>query len=234
MKKFLKIVLWIVLIVALIGVWVLGYFGLIPGISAIFGSDQPRDLGAPHTEADLMSGQAKLGQAFVEPSAGMDPYEQLRASAASPVDAQLTNTEYAAHIEQVHPIDDVQVVFAGSEIEVSGRITRSRIPGFLRTMGLTDDSNEAEVLSAIDRYMPVDPVFYFRGGAVAENDDMEITLTEAEFARFPVAPEEASEVLEFYLETIIAQTPSLQADRVTIESGQMHFRGTATAEVPRY
>jgi len=58
MKLLLKIILVIVAIVVLVG----GYLGFIPGVSGLFGSDQPRDLGAAYTEADLASGQAKLKQ----------------------------------------------------------------------------------------------------------------------------------------------------------------------------
>ena len=57
MKKWLIVVLVLILIPTL----VLGYLGFVPGVSAIMGSNRPRDLGVRYTEADLSSLMAKNG-----------------------------------------------------------------------------------------------------------------------------------------------------------------------------
>ena len=231
MKKILKALFWLVLIVALVGVWVLGYFGFIPGISALFGSDQPKDLGVVVTEADLVSAQEKLGQSFVETSG--DPNEQLNASPSHPVSAVLTNTEWAAHMERVHPVDDLQIRISGNTVEASGRIVRDRIPGMIRTLGYGDIS-DTEILDTIDRYLPNDPVFYLSGTGSVQNDDVTVALTEVELGRFSLPQEDVSEGLAAYFEAMIEAAPGFSVSSVTLSDAGLSFSGIATNEVPQY
>lgn len=62
MKTFFKFVGFLILILIIVVILLLGYLGFVPGVSAIFGSNKPRDLGITHTQADLDSAQTKLGQ----------------------------------------------------------------------------------------------------------------------------------------------------------------------------
>ena len=231
MKKFMKIMLWVLLIVVLIGVWVLGYFGLVPGISAIFGSDQPRDLGVESGPEDFASVQAKLGQEIVEP--GADPRAQLEAALANPVNTSITQEEYSEHVMQVHPVSDVQVRFDGDTFAVSGKIDKSRIPGFIETLGFTD-VDSSEVLDAVNTYLPGDAIFYMTGTALAENDAVTLSLTNAEIGRFGIDPAEAEPYVAGYLEMVADAIPAFNMESITIRDGEMHFSGTAPAELPRY
>lgn len=55
MKTILAIIAGLFLLIVISIVGVLGYFGFIPGVSKIFGSDQPRDLGVTYSYADYTS-----------------------------------------------------------------------------------------------------------------------------------------------------------------------------------
>ena len=233
MKKFFKIILWSIIIIVLLAVLILGYFGFVPGLSTLFGSNSPRDLGIPHTEEDLMSGQQKLGQTFVAPSA--NPYNQVRSAAASPVDAKLSQEEYAAHVERVHPISDVQIRFEGSTFEMSGRIDKDRISTFVRTLGITEtEVTEKEIIDAVNKYLPVNPVFYIAGSGETKNNAVSFDLSKAEMGRLPVDTSLASDALEGYIELIIDQIPALSADSVTVQNGEMLYQGTAPENLPHY
>jgi hypothetical protein len=232
MKKFFKILLWLVLIIILILVLILGYFGFIPGISTLFGSNSPRDLGVTHTEADLTSVQDKLSQSFVIST--KNPFEQLKSSDGTEVDTLISQEEYSAHLEQVHPIDDVQVLFEGDRFQMSGRIVRDRIPGFIKTLGIGDDVSTEEILEVIDTYLPSDPVFYISGTGSATNNRVNTDISKAEIGRLPVDETLAGDTLKNYIELILQQAPAFSADSITIEDGELHFIGTATKEIPRY
>ena len=57
--KIFKLLLIILLIIVVGAVLLLGYLGFIPGLSTIFGSDKPRDLGVKYTYADYVSAAQK-------------------------------------------------------------------------------------------------------------------------------------------------------------------------------
>ena len=54
----------IVLVLALIAVLVAGWFGMVPGVSAVLGATKVRDLGVRYTAADFTSYQEKTGITF--------------------------------------------------------------------------------------------------------------------------------------------------------------------------
>lgn len=231
MKKLFIILGAGILILVVVGVLALGYVGLMPGVSAIFGANQPRDLGVEPTAADLVSAQEKLGQVITDPQ--VDPAAQLKTATGNPVDTILTQEEYTAHAEQIHPVSDLQIKLEGSSFEISGRLDKARIPQFARTWGLTDASDR-EILDVVDKYAPVDPIFYIAGTGGAENNQLEIDLTRAELGRLSVSTEQAREALESYTEALFQQVPGFSVDNSYIENGQLIFQGTVVEEVPRY
>ena len=50
----------------LLVVLVLGYLGFMPGVSALFGSSTPKDLGVTYTAQDFASAHAKMGSMMQE------------------------------------------------------------------------------------------------------------------------------------------------------------------------
>lgn len=231
MRKVVKRVLIFFAVVIVLVVGVAAYFGFVSGVSTLFGSNKPRDLGVVSTPVHLDSVQAKLGQQFVTPAA--DPHAQLELSPSNQVDVVISQEEYSQHITRLHPLGEVQVKFTGDTFEASGRLERSRIPAFVRTLGVSGVS-DTEILEFIDDWIPFDPVFYFVGSARGANDDVTISLTRAEIGRFPVSSDTASQILEGYLESVLESVPGFSIDELTIADGMMHFNGTATAEVPEY
>ncbi|MEK7874346.1 MAG: hypothetical protein AAB502_10895, partial [Chloroflexota bacterium] len=60
MKTLLIAVAVLVVVAVLAG----GYFGFVPSVSSIFGSNRPRDLGVRYTQADLQSLRGKTGTQY--------------------------------------------------------------------------------------------------------------------------------------------------------------------------
>lgn len=61
MKKFIKVIFGIFLVIILGIVLVLGYFGFVPGVSNLLGSNKPRDLEVRTTAAEYDSYIKKAG-----------------------------------------------------------------------------------------------------------------------------------------------------------------------------
>ena len=96
MKRFLK---WLsitlgVLIIVMVSVG--GYFGLVPGVSSIFGSDKPKDLGVTYTEADRLSGRAKAGWEVIELPSDLLPEESYSFTGQNAVDTTFNERELTA------------------------------------------------------------------------------------------------------------------------------------------
>lgn len=231
MKTIIKLFVITLLITVLIAVLGLGYLGFIPGVSALMGTNKPRNLGIRHTEKDLSSAQTKLGQTIVEPQA--NPYQQYKFAQGHPVDIALTQEEYSAHVERIHPVADMQIKFTGSSFEMSGRVVRSRIPQFIRTWGVADVS-DAEVLNVVSKYFPTDPIFYLAGSGSAKSNVLTLNLTKAELGRLPIPTDRAKELIELYTETLFSQVPGFSVEESTIQDGQLHFKGSAVKELPKY
>jgi len=64
MKKLMKMVVTLIVLLVVGAVLVLGYLGFVPGLSSVFGSDKPRDLGVTYTAQDKASFDQKIGGTF--------------------------------------------------------------------------------------------------------------------------------------------------------------------------
>lgn len=230
MKGLLKLFGLFFIVFLLLGFFILGYTGLIPGLSKFFGSDQPRNLGIKYTPQDLDSAQNKLKQTVTEAASSTENFNTLT---GIPVETVLTSEEYSAHVELLHPLSAVQIKLSGSNFEMSGRIDKARIPQYVRTWGLTNAS-DTEILNIADKYLPGNPVFYLSGSGSVKNDDMTINLTKAELGRLPVPTDQAEKVIELISETLFQQLAGFSAESTTIENGQLHFKGTSLPRVPKY
>ena len=229
--KLIKIIFLLIFVLLLLLVLGLGYMGVIPGLSSLLGSDKPRNLGIKYSKLDLDNAQHKLKQATVQVSS--DSSEDFNLPNGVPVETTLTSEEYSAHVEILHPLSDVQIKFEGSNFEASGRIDKKRIPQYVRTWGLTNAS-DAEIINVVDKYLPGNPVFYLAGTGSVTNDDMTVNFTKAELGRIPVPTDQAGQVFELISETLFQQIKAFTAENVTIENGQLHFKGVSLEKIPVY
>ena len=220
-----------ILVLIILVVLAAGYAGFVPGLSNVFGTNQPRDLETEVTEDHITSAQQKLNQSIVDP--GDDPHQQLINAGGVPVNTTLTQEEFAAHLTQLHPVSDVQVKIDGDTFEISGRIDRDRIPAFARTLGVDDGKSTSEILDIVDTYLPVSPVFYAKGTGSIEDNVPGVSFERTELGRVPVPNGQAADALEQYLDLVLGNSP-FSADYIAIEDGELVFKGSASRLVPRY
>jgi hypothetical protein len=174
--KALKVFLGLTGIVIIILFLILGYFGFVPGLSNLFGSNKPRDLGTRWTEADRVSGRTKTGVIYQALPAGTPIQDAIQTSGSKPITTQFTATEMTAIFNnkpvKFWPFKDVQLKFnANGSGEISGVLLKSRIPDYAAYIGAPKEAVDLAM-----KFLPVDPVFYVKG--VATLSDNKVGLFE--------------------------------------------------------
>lgn len=231
--KLLKFFATIVMVAIVLIVGVLGYAGLIPGVSAVFGANKPRDLGVPHTAQDLVSGQAKLQQTFVRPTEALTIKTILNAG-SSAVNTTLTAAEWAAHLEAIHPVKDLQVKFlSDGTFEASGRVDKARIFDAVKLLGYTNVS-QAKTLETVKKYLPGDAVFYMKGRGEMVDDKATVALDRYELGRLPVGQGAFSKMLASYANLMADNVPGLSIKVLEVKDGNLHIEGKAPKQLPQF
>lgn len=232
MIKAFKRLIWTVGFILAAIVLLLGYLGFIPGLSNLFGSNTPRDLQAAYTPADLASGQAKLDQEILAGESAPS-LRTIQNGGTSDVNTRLTNKEFAAHLEAIHPVKDLQVVFHDDgSFETSGRIDKGRITKFIQLLGYTNVS-EVDVLKTVNKYLPGSPSFYLKGkGAIADGVPT-MTLDEAKIGRIPASTSGLAKALVEYAKLNLDKIPGLDVTTMNITADGVSVIGTVPAAVPQ-
>lgn len=173
MKAF-KIIGIVLLIVILAVVLFLGYLGYIPGVSAIFGSNKPRDLGVKYTEEDRASARAKSQIEYTELPLSTPDEQSLVRSGTRPVTADFSSAEITALMNdrpfKYWPYKDVQMKFnADGTAEVSGRLVKDRVAGYCASIGVSK-----EVAEKVVQYLPANTVYYVKGKAALANNQVSV------------------------------------------------------------
>lgn len=183
MKKFLIVLGCIVVVLILIG----GYFGFIPGVSALFGSNKPRDLGVQYTEADRASARAKSQVVYTELPANTPDEQSIVRAGSRPVNITLTSAEVTALMNnrpfKYWPYKNVQIKFnSDGSAEVSGQLIKSRLAGYCASIGVNKS-----VADKVIKYLPSDPVFYVKGkGSLTDNKVSLLDPSKVEVGRLSI------------------------------------------------
>jgi len=156
--------------IVIVAVVVLGYLGFIPGVSNLFGSNKPKDLGVTYTAADYASAHARNGTTHTILPAGSVP--SIVFSGSHPVNTTYTQAEINALINmrdwESYPLKDCQLrINPDNTVEFSGIIITDRITGYLE--GLNEDEDALSAITDYLEYIPGDPAFYAKGTTVVSN-----------------------------------------------------------------
>jgi len=146
MKRFFKWLSITLVVLIIIIVLVGGYFGLVPGVSTLFGSDKPKDLGVTYTEADRLSGRAKAGWEVTELQPGLPLEESYISTGQNAVDASFNERELTAWANNpwiYFPLSDCQVrVNDDNTVEFSGKLNIGMLRDWIDAMGVAEEYSE--------------------------------------------------------------------------------------------
>lgn len=184
MKKGWKVFIGTVVVVVL----VLGWFGFVPGLSSIMGTNKAIDLGVTYTEEDLKSAIAKSGATYEAISGDPAANESISFSGSHEVNTSWTSAEMTALSNdrpwKYYPIKDVQIrINPDNTAEMSGVFSEKKLEGYATAIGTPQE--------VVDRLnlLPAEAAFYIKGTmALSENQVSKFDITSAKLNRLPVPP----------------------------------------------
>ena len=241
MKVVLGIFIGIVTVVVVI-VLVAGYFGFVPGISNIFGSNKPRDLGVTATHADYLSVTAKDQIQRIDLPADTPPDQSLSFSGTQGANFNITQAEATALLNYnpwpYFALKDCQVRFNDDGTgEMSGILEIDKMHDYAIGRGYSDtDYNNilkyVQTYSVVQKEMP----FYVKGTGSVVNGVISFDFTKLEIGRLSIPVSQLNDHKASLLDAAnkaMSKVPGFSVKNFSIEGGQMHFDGTLPKTITR-
>ncbi len=208
--------LFIVLVLGLI--LIAGYFGFVPILSDMMGSNKPRDLGVSFTSADYASGIAKVPGAQVLNPEYLCLICEYESSGSIPTKTTFTSEEFSAMLNKRNSdtgfVDDIQVKF-----NPDGTVELSSLINTLGLEGIPEINGPIYAKGKIKDYSK-------RG--------LELDLETAEFGRMGVPEDQlpqVEDVVNALIEQTFVQNPGLSINTIAVTAGGIMFDGTLPESV---
>jgi hypothetical protein len=220
----------------------LGYLGFVPGVSDLFGSNKPRDLGVTYTLDDFQSARAKTGIGITDsPSTNLPSTElpsnttseqSLKLSNQGAANTTLTEAELNALLNNLqwknYPLSDCQLrINPDGTVEFTGLLLKERLVGYGKTIGTTKD--KLKFLTDYLRYLPGNLAFYIKGTvAVANGQIVNADITDFHIGNLSLTSEVKDHMdrLIHLAQTKMASSHNFYIKSLKLVSGQVEFEGT--------
>jgi len=235
--KWISITLGILIIIIVLAG---GYFGLVPGVSTIFGSNKPRDLGVTYTEADRLSGRAKAGWEVIQLPSDLPPEESYSFTGQNAVDTTFNEAELTAWANDpwtYFPLSDCQIrVNDDATLEFSGILHIGLLHEWVDAMGVAEEYSDL-----IDDYLKwfmwgSPPVYMKMSAAVVNGQVLDVRIYSAQVGRFSIP----NSLLENNIGRLVDyamwqadRIPGFSVETLELYDGGIRFVGTMPAEVAR-
>ena len=222
-------------VVVLIPILALGWLGLVPGVSAMLGANQPRDLGVQYTPSDVTSVERKSGIKFEDVAEAPDhparPGRKKIFADPKSLDTNFTQEELSAALNSASlswlPLTDVQIKLSEHAIEMSGLLSSEAIPGFLKIaadLGLME-SDFVRVAGYAEKLADNVPVYIKASGGV-ENSELHLDVQQFSMGRFNVSPDVLAKITPVGIHKTINSSDSFAIQTATLRNGSLAFTGT--------
>ncbi|MEI6597323.1 MAG: hypothetical protein WCL13_03935, partial [bacterium] len=203
MKLLKKLILGFLAIFAVL-ILVAGYFGLVPGVSSIFGSDKPRNLGIIVSDEFFSVANEKV---VVVRAGDALSAEKVVYEGSHPVNISLSSEEISSLVAKgkwkYNPIAEgfqMKINIDGT-VEAAGLLNRPRLNGYFSATGFSD----ALAYTSKFNFLPEKVPFYLNGSASIINNKMDLKLTSAQVGRVPLPTDSVSvRVVENFVERRIS------------------------------
>jgi len=242
--KILKTLFIILLVIIIVIVLILGYLGFIPGLSTIFGSDKPRDLGIKYVKADYVSAAQKNKVSINVIDSASSPEASLKWTGANQVNSSWTSEEVTATINAnsadwaYFPMKDVQFkVNNDGSVEASGILSFDKLKGYAEATKVSQ-YNIDSVSKILDEFkIPREPVpFYIKGNLEIKNNNVDVEVPKLEIGRLPI-PQSLYEPAKSSFESFAKEQldgggyGSFYIKSLNFDNGKLNFDGTLPAAV---
>jgi hypothetical protein len=240
MKLLLGFFLGILAIVVVV-VLVAGYFGFVPGVSGMFGSNKARDLGVTYTQTDYQSARQKSNIKRVDLPSNTPPEQSLVFSGQHAANFNLTDNEVTALVNEkswrYFPVHDGQVRFnADGTAEFSGILELDTLQDYARARGYSEEDFKM-VTGWIDKVAIVQSnIPFYAKGTASVGSPMDFNFQKLELGRFSVPVSQMndnkSKILN-WLQEGLSRVNGFSVNKFNISNGQLHFDGTLPDTVSR-
>ncbi len=233
LKKILFVLLIAVVSVGVVGVLVLGYFGFVPGLSKVFGSDKPRDLGVEHDSALMAGLMTDYKVTYVDQASGLESEGGVKFEGSVPVKGAFDSREMTAmmnhHCEWKYcMLTDAQVrANADGTVEVSGMVRFDRLDGYASRFDVPKDRLD-QALDAL-KLAPAAMPIYVKGRPSGANEGVSLNIEKIELGRLPAPQAEVEKYageIDNFVESQLAQVPGFSMKSATFVGGELNFEGT--------
>lgn len=234
MKKFLLIVLALVIAVILGVVGYITYLGFMPGLSNLVGTSKPKDLGVSYTKADYDGFMLKTATNYTELSGTPNPDKSIIFSGQKDAQLSFTNAQASARINYDQwaymPFSNVQLKFNDDgTFEMSSNLVMSRVDGFIASIGGVGYS-KADVEKGMGYLglVKTDPAIYMKARVTVTNNQPSIALQNLEVGkiRVPIEKFDSDSFLVGLTKQVFARVPGFYVQSFTLSNDKADFKGT--------
>jgi len=223
---------WIFFGIIVLIILVLGYIGLVPGLSNAMGANKAKDLGVKYTESDLQKGREMTG---VELQTLGDQTQTLEFSGVKDISGAYSNEIITAMINgakyKYYPITNAQVkIHEDGSIETSGNFSIDKAIVWSNTLG--GDESLGDQAKSYTKWISSSPSFYLSGKMDVVNNQITLNIDSAKICRFS-APKSIIDqyqgVLADFVENRISHVTGMKVESVDFTGGKMDLTGSYPA-----
>ncbi len=241
MKVLLGFIIGIVAVVVVV-ILVAGYFGFVPGISNIFGSNKPVNLGTTYTAQDYKSAVAKSGVQFINSVDTVSLEENQKTyGPAKNVNVDFTPSEILALLnDKTHapnfPLKDFQMrVNPDGTAEVAAVMMIDKLDKYGTTHGINNGSLQT-VLDSVKKagIVAKEVPIYVKGNASVVNGQVSFDADALKIGRLPISADTVNSHegdIVNYFNTHEKDVPGFNVKNFAIVGGKVHFDGTLPSSV---
>lgn len=228
----MKKILVIFTIIILIPIIVLGYLGVMPGISSAFGTNKPKNLGVNYSQQDLDSGNQKTQVEIASLPQSNSISESLIYQGQHQVEMTLSSQEITAMANnskwKYNPLSQVQVkINNDGSAEASGYIDFQTAKSYALSFGVS----ATDIEKALEKF-PIPQTkfaFYVKGKGSVNNDQIKLDIDQLKLANIPVPSNIVNQYLApalNFVESKYLSNDSVDIEKLENQNGQAYFKGT--------
>lgn len=230
----LWILIGILAAIVIVPVLVLGWLGLVPGVSEVMGAREAKDLGVQHSPIDIRHYQSKSGIKFETaeraPEHPKKPGKKKSFDDPKRIEARFTQEELSATLNSASlawlPVKDIQIRLSDGTIEVSGLLSGEQMSELLRQAARrgVSESDLAWVAAYVERLGGDVPVYVRATGGV-QNSQLDLDLQEVAIGRFVLPAEILGRIAPDGIHKTIRASDDFAIDSAVPEDGALVFSG---------
>ena len=241
--RFIKKLLVVLIVIAVVVVMGLGYLGVVPGVSKLLAADKPKNLGVTCTDADFNSIMSKNHVKRIVLESAPDIKSSFVLQGSQTINNTFTDREITARLAKdddwpLNPFTDVQVKIAqNGVVEASGIVHVDRLRAYAQATGVPQKEIDA-IAKGMDTYKIPRGSFpaYVKGNLSIKDNSLDINLSELSMGKLPV-PETLYRQAKAPFESFVHERltsggyGSLSIKSLTFSDGTMHFSGTISRTI---